>query len=240
MDNLRNREEAAALHVTPFVPDRLPGDSLKMPKLGHASLFDPETYILKYDRIAEVSSLLDRGKASWYGPNFHGKLTASGEPYDMHAFTAAHPTLPFDTLVWVENTDNGRMTLVRVNDRGPYAGNRVIDVSREAAKELRLMSSGVANVNLYLAEREGEEQSSKHTTGHIYTIQLGLFKTGSKALSFAREIEGARVEVIHQQEEVYYGVFYGLFASRREAFRKQRRLEEQSDFDGFVKQRTAG
>jgi rare lipoprotein A len=83
-----------------------------------------------------------RGIGSWYGPRFHGRRTASGERFDMHALTAAHPTLPFGTLVRVENADDGRSIDVRINDRGPHIKQRVIDLSRAAARALGLLDAG--------------------------------------------------------------------------------------------------
>jgi rare lipoprotein A len=88
------------------------------------------------------------GFASWYGPGFHGNPSASGERFNQHALTAAHRTLPFGTRVLVTNLDNGQSVVVRINDRGPFHGNRVIDVSTAAARVLGLISSGVARVRL--------------------------------------------------------------------------------------------
>lgn len=91
---------------------------------------------------------LQTGVASYYGPGFHGRRTANGETFNMNAMTAAHRTLPFGTLVKVTNLSNGKSTVVRVNDRGPYVGNRVIDLSVAAAKEIGSTHSGTARVNL--------------------------------------------------------------------------------------------
>jgi rare lipoprotein A len=88
------------------------------------------------------------GVASWYGEPFHGRTTASGETYDMEAATAAHPTLPFGTRVRVENLDNGRAFTVRINDRGPFAKERILDVSRRAARELGMLGPGTARVRI--------------------------------------------------------------------------------------------
>lgn len=85
---------------------------------------------------------LDRGIASWYGPRFHGRRTASGERFDMRALTAAHPTLPFGTVVRVENPESGRSVDVRINDRGPHIKARIIDLSRAAARALGLLDVG--------------------------------------------------------------------------------------------------
>jgi len=94
------------------------------------------------------SAELGRGKASWYGLGFHGKRTASGERFDMNALTAAHRSLPFGTRVLVRNAQNGREVVVRINDRGPYIGERIIDLSKAAAAALDLLQAGEAPVVL--------------------------------------------------------------------------------------------
>ncbi len=94
------------------------------------------------------------GRASWYGKHFHGKKTASGEPYDMFQFTAAHPQLPLGTMVKVTNLRNRRWVVVRVNDRGPIPRSRVIDLSYGAAQMLELKAAGVERVRLDLVEPE--------------------------------------------------------------------------------------
>lgn len=88
------------------------------------------------------------GTASWYGKSFHGQLTASGEPFDMEALTAAHRTLPFGSRVRVTNLANGRSVIVVINDRGPYRKKRLIDLSRAAAKRLGFLEDGTARVRL--------------------------------------------------------------------------------------------
>ena len=91
--------------------------------------------------------------ASWYGPGFHGRLTANGERYNQNGLTAAHKTLPFGTQVRVTNLRNGRSVIVRINDRGPFVGGRVIDLSKGAASVIGLVSSGVAPVQLEILGR---------------------------------------------------------------------------------------
>ena len=88
------------------------------------------------------------GVASWYGRQFHGRKTANGETYNMHSLTAAHRTLPLGSVVRVTNKSNGKSVTVRINDRGPYHGNRVIDLSKAAATQLGMVSSGTANVTV--------------------------------------------------------------------------------------------
>ena len=102
--------------------------------------------------LGEFASEYQRGNASWYGPGFHGKRTASGERYDMNALTAAHRTLPFGTLVRVKSLVNGREVLVRITDRGPFIGGRILDLSRAAANELGMLGLGFKQVALLVQE----------------------------------------------------------------------------------------
>jgi rare lipoprotein A len=89
-----------------------------------------------------------RGVASWYGAELHGRPTASGEPFDMDGLTAAHRTLPLGTRAQVRNLDNGRTVVVRINDRGPFSGHRMIDLSRAAAQEIGMLAAGSAEVEV--------------------------------------------------------------------------------------------
>lgn len=97
---------------------------------------------------ATYSARTEVGEASWYGPGFHGKKTANGEIFDQTKMTAAHPSLPMGTEVRVTNLDNNETVKVRINDRGPYAKDRVIDISRAAAKKLDMDTDGVAQVKI--------------------------------------------------------------------------------------------
>lgn len=92
------------------------------------------------------------GRASWYGPNFHGRKTSNGERYDQEGMTAAHRTLPFGTKLLVTNRSTGKSCVVKVNDRGPYHDNRVIDLSKGAARQLNMVSSGVATVDVFVLQ----------------------------------------------------------------------------------------
>jgi rare lipoprotein A len=96
----------------------------------------------------------ETGIASWYGPDFHGKATANGEPYDMNGLTAAHRTLPIPSIVQVTNLDNGRSIQLRINDRGPYVRNRILDVSRRAAQLLGFIGPGTAKVRVKILKDE--------------------------------------------------------------------------------------
>lgn len=101
-----------------------------------------------YSPSSTTTKMAQSGVASYYGPGFHGRRTANGEAFDMHAMTAAHRTLPFGTKVKVTNLANGKSAIVRVNDRGPYANGRIIDLSVAAAKQIGSTSSGKAHVTL--------------------------------------------------------------------------------------------
>jgi rare lipoprotein A len=98
------------------------------------------------------------GIASWYGEDYHGTKTANGEIYDMESMTAAHKTLPFNTKVLVENLDNGKTVTVRINNRGPYVQGRIIDLSRKAAREIDIITAGLAEVELHIVT-EGDLSS---------------------------------------------------------------------------------
>jgi rare lipoprotein A len=101
-----------------------------------------------------------RGIASWYGTKFHGRTTSSGEPYDMYAMTAAHRTLPLPTFVRVTNLNNGRSVVVKVNDRGPFVKNRLIDLSYAAAKKLGVVATGTAPVEVRAIDPRHPRQAS--------------------------------------------------------------------------------
>ncbi len=97
---------------------------------------------------SKLAGTMQQGMASWYGQDWHGKKTANGERYDMDSMTAAHKTLPFGTVVKVQNERNGRECLVRINNRGPFSKGRVLDLSRAAARQLDMVGSGVAKIKM--------------------------------------------------------------------------------------------
>jgi len=100
----------------------------------------------------ETPEFTQVGLASWYGPGFHGNLTANGERFNMNALTAAHRTLPFNSYVRVTDLATGRSVVVRINDRGPYAAHRIIDLSARAARELGITDDGTARVRVELED----------------------------------------------------------------------------------------
>jgi rare lipoprotein A len=101
----------------------------------------------------DLDGYSEKGLASWYGPKYHGRTTASGEPYDMHEMTAAHRTLPFGVVVEVTDLETRRKVRVRINDRGPFVEGRIIDLSYAAARELGIVERGMARVRIVVVDR---------------------------------------------------------------------------------------
>ena len=118
---------------------------------------------------------VEAGIASWYGHPYHGRASASGEVYDMEQLTAAHRTLPFGTLVRVENLTNGLSVEVRINDRGPFVDGRIIDLSRAAAREIRMLGPGTAQVRLHVLSLP-----FRNPAGY-YAVQVGAFRDRANA-----------------------------------------------------------
>lgn len=117
---------------------------------AHKPIFAPAYKVRgqTYSPMKSVAHFSQTGKASWYGPGFHGKKTSNGERFNMHDLTAAHRTLPLGTRIRVTNMNNGKSVIVRVNDRGPFHGNRVVDLSKGAANKLGFVQSGMTTVKL--------------------------------------------------------------------------------------------
>jgi len=131
-----------------------------VPATTPSSQGNPSSYVVfgkRYYVLDSSAGFVQRGIASWYGTKFHGRQTSSGEVYNMHAMTAAHKTLPIPVYVHVKNLDNGRSTVVRVNDRGPFIDGRIIDLSYAAAKKLGVDGPGTANVEISVL-KQGERK----------------------------------------------------------------------------------
>ncbi|MDX1586750.1 MAG: septal ring lytic transglycosylase RlpA family protein [Balneolaceae bacterium] len=183
----------------------------------------------------EAGEVIEEGVASWYGPNFHGNLTANGERYDMNGITAAHRTLPFNTVLRVENLDNGKSVVVRINDRGPYAKNRIIDLSKGAASKIDMLGPGTARVQLILLEGDLENSRVTDLKVPTYTVQLGSFETENGAFELSRKIRGSRVEEIQLNGNPVYRVYFGIYTDPDEAADEKQRLQN-NGFNGYVKQ----
>lgn len=132
-----------------------------------------------YPTVARVNDEL-RGIASWYGPKFHAKKTSNGEIYNMYANTAAHKTLPMNTIVKVVNLENGKSTIVRINDRGPFVSGRIIDLSNKAAHAIDMVKKGTANVKVTVLGFNGKiarttaEKKAVRSMSNYY-VQVGVF-----------------------------------------------------------------
>lgn len=133
-----------------------------------------EVFGRRYFVLPSAEGYRERGVASWYGPGFHRGKTSNGEPYDMHAMTAAHKTLPLPCYVRVTNLKNGRSVVVRVNDRGPFKDTRIIDVSRSAAAKLDMIGAGTAFVEVEAITTDSDASSSTRPPPALF-VQAGAF-----------------------------------------------------------------
>ncbi|MFL6237315.1 MAG: septal ring lytic transglycosylase RlpA family protein [Thermoanaerobaculia bacterium] len=159
---------------------------------------------------------VERGIASWYGPKFNGKMTASGERYDMNALTAAHPSLPFGSKIGVRNTRTGREVIVRVNDRGPYSKNRIIDLSYAAAREVGVVGPGTASVEIYRVPETGAPPR--------FTVQVGAFSEAERAIALQREVVRLYPEAVVDSDGTWNRVQIGAFDDRDQAESLRREL----------------
>jgi len=126
-------------------------------------LINPISYVHQFNLFAQTSGshseFKESGVASWYGPGFNGRKTASGEKFNTNDYTAAHKTLPFNTLLKVTNVENGKSTIVRVNDRGPYARGRIIDLSYAAKRDLEMGGLATVEIQIYTPDSENNNES---------------------------------------------------------------------------------
>ncbi len=167
------------------------------------------------------------GLASWYGKQFHGRPTANGETFNMNALTAAHKTLPMPSFVKVTNLRNGRSLVLRVNDRGPFVGDRIIDVSRRAAQLLGFDKQGVTKVRIQASDEKGRilARKKKDNNGRErHYVQLGAFgnqKTAKALRSRARKAGAGDVELarVRKGNSVLWRVRMGPFKSLKKAER---------------------
>jgi rare lipoprotein A len=159
---------------------------------------------------------IEKGMASWYGLKFHGRRTASGERFDMNELTAAHPSLPFGTLLEVRNARNGKSVIVRVNDRGPFSKSRILDLSFGAAREIGLVLSGTAPVEVFQVNKGGAPPR--------YTVQVAAFGEEDRALSLKNELSRYYPETTVRSDGTWCRVQVGAFAERDRAEDLRREL----------------
>jgi rare lipoprotein A len=152
----------------------------------------------RYVVLETSAGYVEQGIASWYGPDFHGKRTATGETYDMHAMTGAHPTLPLPAWVRVTNLQNGRSVEVRLNDRGPFSKNRIIDLSRAAAERLDMIRTGTAIVEVR-SLWSGTAAPAPPSADRFYA-QAGAFAEEDNALGLAARLRAAGVAGVSVSE----------------------------------------
>jgi rare lipoprotein A len=156
---------------------------------------------------AVAGEYVEEGVASWYGVPFDGRRTSNGEIYDMNEFTAAHRTLPFGAVVRVTNLSNGRQTEVRINDRGPFVANRVIDLSHAAAQALEMIGPGTAQVRLTVI-------SGPNPQIGFFGVQVGAFQSEENAERLQAQLEARYSPVIIATYDSPTGKFYRVRVGR--------------------------
>ncbi|MBZ5541341.1 MAG: septal ring lytic transglycosylase RlpA family protein [Acidobacteriia bacterium] len=169
------------------------------------------------DRLAVTHT--EEGNASWYGVPFDGRRASNGEIYDMNRMTAAHRTLPFDTMLRVTNLSNGRSATVRVTDRGPFVENRIIDLSLAAARELDMVGAGVVPVRL-------EVLSGPDPSLGFFTVQVGAFRDRSNAERLRDRLSAAYSPIFIQSYDSPDGLFYRVRVGRSKDEEAARQLGE--------------
>ena len=174
----------------------------------------------------------EKGQASWYGPNFHGRRTANGELYDMYGVSAAHKTLPFDTEVRVHNLANGKDLVVRINDRGPFIRGRIIDLSLGAARKLDMVEAGVVPVRLTVL-RTGSGEYRKLPHSGTYLVQVGAFRAKRNARELRDEIEPRFANARIYYDGLWHRVQIRSLRSREQARNLLRELQDEGH-DAFL------
>jgi rare lipoprotein A len=203
---------------------------------------NPESYMVygkRYHTLPSSKGYSERGMASWYGTKFHGKRTSSGEPYDLYGMTAAHKTLPLPTYVEVTNLENGRSVIVKVNDRGPFHDDRIIDLSYTAAAKLGILGNGTGKVEVRAINTEtgGTLQLADATpvvtemsVTQILYLQVGAFSSQINAERLRNEILEQQIAEVRIVETTgtagtFYKVQVGPLSDTSEADRVARELK---------------
>jgi rare lipoprotein A len=174
---------------------------------------------------------VEEGVASWYGVPFDGHRTSNGEIYDMHAFTAAHRTLPFGSMVRVTNLRNGMQTEVRINDRGPFVANRIIDLSLSAAQAIQMVGPGTAQVRL-------EVISGPSPTQGFFGVQVGAFANRDNAdrlqAQLATRYPFVSIATYDSPSGIFYRVRVGRLPTEAAAHELATQLHDNEQFTTFV------
>ena len=195
-----------------------------------------------YQPVKHARGFRERGLVSWYGKEFHGRRTSSGEIYDMYALTAAHKTLPLGTYVKVRNLRNGKEVVVRINDRGPFVRGRIIDLSYSGAKKIDLVGPGTAPVEIVALGVPKETTvkgkvkrtlvPSNYYVGD-FTIQVGAFTDKENALRLKNRLVPTYKDT---HIVVYEGIgdtFYRVRVARCTTLDQARKYEKMLEADGF-------
>lgn len=176
---------------------------------------------------------VERGMASWYGPGFHGNKTANGERYDMYKLTAAHRTLPLGSVAVVHSLTSGRHVTVRINDRGPFARGRVLDLSLAGAQALGMVGNGSDQVELRVVDYNSRPEGMG-----VLRVQVGAFADLQNARALLAQIQGdfadGRIIQIDLQEGRRYRVQIGRFLTEPEAQMAARRLDRTLNLQSLV------
>jgi rare lipoprotein A len=177
------------LHHPPQIADSHQSRLHSILRMSHHD--EPDENTQHENLLPRIARYIKQGIASWYGPGFHGKKTATGEIFDMYAMTAAHKTLPIPSYAQVTNLDNHRSVIVRINDRGPYVGNRELDLSYAAAKKLDLQEDGLGSVEIKVipaSQALPQLQQIAATQDRNLYLQVGSFGSAKKAMKLKNKI----------------------------------------------------
>jgi len=168
-----------------------------------------EVYGVRYEVMDSSVGYKERGVASWYGKKFHGRATSSGEPYDMYSMTAAHKTLPLPAIARVTNLKNGKSVIVKINDRGPFVKNRIIDMSYAAAIELDMHIAGTALVEVETLTGGGQNKPGSQLNGSKMYLQVGAFGERGNASSLASRLSNSGIPnvSVHEPQNEYPALY---------------------------------
>jgi rare lipoprotein A len=180
----------------------------------------------KYTTIKSSEGFYQSGTASWYGRKFHGRKTANGETYNMHDMTCAHKTLPFNTKLEVENLVTGKKITVRVNDRGPFVKNRIIDLSFKAAKELGIDITGTAPVTIKSLNKGNFNKGE-------FSVQTASFANYGNAENFKKTLLKEFNEVFITEAEINGKTFYRVRAGKFKTLEQAQMTEDKLRQRGF-------
>jgi rare lipoprotein A len=197
---------------------------------------NPETYEVfgkKYRVMKSARGHVERGLASWYGPGFHAERTSSGEPYNMYSMTAAHKTLPIPSYVRVTHLGNGRSIVVRVNDRGPFVGNRIIDLSYTAAYKLGMIGTGTAPVEIRVLQ-PGDASSGRVTAATPVAPPSAPTPAATPAPSPAQAVDTPSLGISSRFLQT------GSFGSRANADAMTRRLAQSGIRNAVIREARIG